>query len=187
MLLSALGKGLIAGAAGTTALNAATYADMALRGRPASDTPERTVETLAEQAGHPVPGEGEKRDARLTGLGSLSGLVTGVGVGAAAGLLHPVLTRLPTLASAVLVGAGVMAATDVSMIKLGVTDPSSWSASDWASDAAPHLVYGAVTVWTLQLLSRTEHRAANKAAGKAASKAARQATRAAKREARTQG
>lgn len=32
--------GLAAGAAGTTALNAVTYLDMALRGRPASTTPE---------------------------------------------------------------------------------------------------------------------------------------------------
>jgi hypothetical protein len=182
MLLSALGKGLIAGAAGTTALNAATYADMALRGRPASTAPEQTVDTLAQQAGHPVPGAGETRENRLTGLGSLSGIATGVGVGAAAGLLHPVLTRLPMLLSAALVGGGVMAATDLSMVKLGVTDPSSWSAADWASDAAPHLVFGAVTVGTLRLLGRSEHRAADRAAGRAARKAAKSAARQAKKQ-----
>jgi hypothetical protein len=36
--------GAAAGAAGTAALNAVTYVDMTVRGRPASDTPERTVE-----------------------------------------------------------------------------------------------------------------------------------------------
>src|SRR4051794_1955049 len=35
-----LGRGIIAGAVGTTALNATTYADMVLRARPASTTPE---------------------------------------------------------------------------------------------------------------------------------------------------
>ena len=36
-------RGAAAGAAGTTALNVVTYLDMAVRGRPASSTPERTV------------------------------------------------------------------------------------------------------------------------------------------------
>ena len=39
--------GLLAGAAGTTALNAVTYADMALRGRPGSEIPEHLVEVGA--------------------------------------------------------------------------------------------------------------------------------------------
>ncbi len=38
--------GAAAGAAGATALNALTYVDMAVRGRPASSTPETTVERL---------------------------------------------------------------------------------------------------------------------------------------------
>jgi hypothetical protein len=48
MIMRAIGWGLVAGAAGTTALNAITYLDMAIRGRPASDTPERTIERLSE-------------------------------------------------------------------------------------------------------------------------------------------
>lgn len=43
-------RGLIAGAAGTSALNAATYMDMAIRGRPASNTPEESVQRLADTA-----------------------------------------------------------------------------------------------------------------------------------------
>jgi len=37
-------RGAVAGAAGTTALNAVGYADMALRGRPASSVPARVAE-----------------------------------------------------------------------------------------------------------------------------------------------
>jgi len=73
--------GAAAGAAGTTALNAVTYLDIAVRGRPSSDTPEQTVERLSQVAHAPVPGEGETRDNRVAGLGPLAGLVTGVGSG----------------------------------------------------------------------------------------------------------
>jgi len=141
---------MAAGAAGTTALNAATYADMAVRARAASRTPATTVEKLAEQAGKPVPGEGEQRQNRLEGLGALSGIAAGVGIGAVAGLFAPLLTRLPLVLSAAAVGAGAMAATDLPMTRLGITDPTTWSATDWASDALPHLAYGAMTVAVLR-------------------------------------
>ena len=55
-VLRALAIGAAAGAAGTTALNAVTYLDMALRGRPTSDTPEQTVRRLSEVTHVPVPG-----------------------------------------------------------------------------------------------------------------------------------
>ena len=79
-------RGAAAGAAGTTALNAVTYLDMAVRGRPSSSTPEQTVERLSEVAHVPVPGEGETHDNRVSGLGPLTGLVAGVGTGVALGL-----------------------------------------------------------------------------------------------------
>lgn len=152
MIFSALARGALAGAAGTTALNAATYADMSWRARPASTTPQQAVDTLAEKAGHPVPGAGEERENRLTGLGSLSGLATGVGIGAAAGLFGPVLRHVPFLLSALALGGGAMAATDTSMVKLGLTDPAKWSQADWLSDAVPHLAYGIVTAAALRAL-----------------------------------
>lgn len=153
MLISALGKGALAGAAGTTALNALTYLDMSVRARPASELPQQAVEKIADRAEHPVPGSGEQKQNRLTGLGSLSGIATGVGIGAVAGLLGPVLRRLPLPLSSALLGAGAMAATDTSMARLGLTDPRSWSSMDWASDAVPHLGYGLVTVVALRALS----------------------------------
>lgn len=155
MLISALLKGMAAGAAGTTALNAATYADMATRARPSSDMPQQTVETIAARTGHDVPGEGEQRDNRLSGLGALSGIVTGVTIGAVAGLFGPLLTRLPVVISGPLLGGAAMAGSDVPMAKLGLTDPGSWSAQAWVSDAGPHLAYGLTTVLTLRALRRS--------------------------------
>ena len=146
--------GAAAGAAGTTALDAATYLDMTIRGRGTSDTPQRSVEALADKANVAVPGEGQTRDNRLTGLGSLSGMVTGVGLGAVFGVLRRLGLRPPTLIGGTLVGLAAMAATDSSMASLGVSDPRTWSAADWLADLLPHLAYGLVTYATLQALQR---------------------------------
>ncbi len=135
-------RGALAGAAGTTVLNAATYVDMAIRGRPASGTPERTVEVLAGKARLTVPGSGPRRDARLTGLGALNGIVVGTGVGILAAGLTRAGVRPPRWAGSIAVAALAMAASDVPMARLGVSDPRSWSATDWISDALPHLAYG---------------------------------------------
>ena len=141
-LLGRLGAGIAAGAAGTTALNAVTYLDMALRGRPASSVPERGVDALAERAGLTVPGEGEAREARRTGLGALLGLLTGVGIGAVYGLARPLAPGIPWPAAGIAAGLGAMAATDAGSARLGTTDPRDWSAADWAADIVPHVAYG---------------------------------------------
>src|SRR4051812_13029938 len=80
--LSFVWRGVAAGAAGTTALNATTYLDMALRGRPSSSTPQESVEALADKTGLGIPGDGDKRDNRLSGLGPLLGILAGAGSGA---------------------------------------------------------------------------------------------------------
>ena len=152
-MISALLRGAAAGAAGTTALNAATFVDMAVRARPSSSTPQQTVETLAERAGYPVPGEGDERQNRLTGLGSLGGIATGIAIGSVAGFLGPITRRLPLGVASVLLGGAAMALTDGSMKRLGITDPTSWSAEDWASDALPHLAYGVATAATLRSMT----------------------------------
>ena len=71
-------RGAGAGAAGTTALDVMTYLDMAVRGRPASSTPQDTVEKLSQRARVPIPGDGQTRANRVAGLGPLSGLAAGV-------------------------------------------------------------------------------------------------------------
>jgi hypothetical protein len=149
-MFKALARGAAAGAAGTTALNAVTYLDMAVRARPASDIPQRAVQKLAEQAGVDVPGEGEAKANRIEGLGPLAGIATGVGIGMAVGLLRPIIGRLPTVIGAPLIGAAAMASTDLPMTRMGLTDPSKWSTADWLSDVVPHLAYGAVTFAVLK-------------------------------------
>lgn len=144
--------GAAAGAAGTTALNGATYIDMAVRGRPASSTPEDTVDRLVQAAGINIPGEAEARQDRLSGLGALTGLLTGVGVGALVGLFTTKL-HLPLPVLSVLIATAAMAGSNIPMTALGVTDPRTWDATSWVSDVVPHLVYGAVTAAVLHALS----------------------------------
>lgn len=152
-MLKRLMQGAVAGAAGTTALNAVTYADMAMRARPSSSTPEQVVEELAKRSGHPVPGSGAERQNRLQGLGALSGLMTGVLVGALAGQLRFVVLRLGPVLGPAILGGSAMLATDLTMAKLDITDPSSWDAGSWASDAVPHLAFGVVAYSTLAAMS----------------------------------
>jgi hypothetical protein len=152
-LLRNLACGALAGAAGTTALNAVTYLDMAVRGRGSSSTPERTVETMAERAGVGIPGDEETARNRVSGLGPMLGIAAGIGTGAALGVLHTGWRRPPLAVGAALATAGAMVAGDAPMAALGVTDPMSWSPADWASDAIPHVVYGVVTAATLRLFT----------------------------------
>jgi hypothetical protein len=142
-------RGAAAGAAGTTALNAVTYLDMAGRGRGTSDTPEQTVEALAEKVHVQIPGEGEKRSNRVQGLGPLTGLVAGVGIGALAGLARAAGLRTPPLVGTALTTVGVLIGTNGPMTALGITDPRTWSATDWVSDVVPHLAYAVVVESTL--------------------------------------
>ncbi len=151
-LWKALFAGAAAGAAGTSALNLLTYMDMAVRARPASSTPEDTVERLAGAAGIRIPGEGETRRNRVSALGALAGIATGVGVGALAGPLAAKL-RLPLPALSVLLGTAAMAGSNVPMTALGVTDPRTWGAVGWASDVIPHVAYGTVTAAVVTALT----------------------------------
>lgn len=143
-------RGAAAGAAGTTALNAATYLDMAVRGRPTSSTPEDTVAELAHRAGADIPGSGEERDNRLQGLGPLAGIVTGVGTGVVLGLVRRLGWRPPVAVSALLAAGLAMAGANGPMAALGISDPREWDAEAWLADVVPHLVYGVVTAATLQ-------------------------------------
>jgi hypothetical protein len=149
MLRRAL-AGAAAGAAGTTALNVVTYVDMAVRGRPASTTPQDMVEALADRLGVEVPGDGERRANRSAGLGALMGLATGVGVGAAYGIATSVTGRPPRWLGAGFVGLAAMVGTNVPMTRLGVTDPRTWDAVSWLSDIVPHAAYGIVTALTYE-------------------------------------
>lgn len=147
--LGLLTRGALAGAAGTTALNAVTYADMAVRARPSSSVPEQAVSTLADRAGVRIPGDEEQRERRLAGLGPLTGIAVGMGVGMAVGALAAAGARPPWWVQAPLVGALAMAAADLPLAATGLTDPRTWTRADWLADAVPHLAYGLATTATL--------------------------------------
>jgi hypothetical protein len=148
-MVRALLHGAAAGAAGTVALDATTYLDMAVRGRGPSSTPEQAVEKTAAEIGMDVPGEGDTRAHRVQGLGSLSGIATGVGVGVVLGLLRRLGLRPGRVTGSLLSGAVAMVAANASMVRLGVTDPRRWSVTDWVADGLPHLAYGVVAHATL--------------------------------------
>lgn len=92
---------------------------MALRGRPASTVPARTVDALADVLGSPVPGRGEAREARRTALGALAGIAQGLTVGVLAGATRSAGLRLPAAVGAALTGAASLAATVVPVAALG--------------------------------------------------------------------
>jgi hypothetical protein len=129
-IVAGVAAGAAAGAAGTTALNAVTYADMAWRGRPSSSTPGEAVERLAKRMKIAVPGDDEQRGNRVSGLGALSGLLTGVAVGAAYGAVRALGWRPPVLVGAMVTTGAAMAGANGSLMALGVTDPRRWSGPD---------------------------------------------------------
>lgn len=152
-LIQGVMRGMLAGAAGTTALNATTYLDMALRGRPGSSTPEATVQRIADIAGTSVPGEDDSaRQARTSGLGALMGLGAGIGTGAVLGAMRAL--GRPRSRGGTFVVAWVLAmlAGNAPMTGLGVTDPRQWAPADWLADLVPHAAYALVTAAALQRL-----------------------------------
>ncbi|MFN0070206.1 MAG: hypothetical protein ACKVVP_01790 [Chloroflexota bacterium] len=155
--------GLIAGAAGTTALNVASYLDMLIRARPASSMPAEVAGTLSQKAGISLEDglEQEHAQYRKEGLGAILGIANGLLIGGAFGLIHSVAGRPPTLISSIALGALAMAASDLPATSLGKTDPRSWPASSWIADIVPHLVYGIVTALTLEAVTnRKSHKSA---------------------------
>ena len=147
-------RGAAAGAAGTTALNAVTYLDMAGRGRGTSSTPEQTVEALAEKVHVQIPGDEETRSNRVQGLGPLTGLAAGIGAGVLAGLLRAAGFRPGAVFGTAQSTLTVLIGSNGPMTALGITDPRTWSTTDWVSDVVPHLAYGLVTHATMSAFDR---------------------------------
>ncbi len=152
-MTSGILAGAAAGAAATTALNAVTYIDMVVRGRPVSSTPEDTIETLSQKAGVLIPGDEQTRANRVAGLGPLGGLAAGVGVGVALGLARSAGWRSGPVGTTLVASAGALMAGNGPMTVLGVTDPRTWSTADWLSDVGPHVAYGAVAAYVLRGLT----------------------------------
>jgi hypothetical protein len=141
-------RGALAGAAGTTALNAVTYLDMTLRGRASSSTPQETVDALAHRAGLEVPGDDETRQNRLRGLGALSGIATGITAGVIVALARP-RSSLPNSLVALVAALTAGLLGNAPMATLDISHPTEWSLADWLSDVLPHAAYGAIVATVL--------------------------------------
>jgi hypothetical protein len=144
--------GACAGAAGATALNVIGYLDIAVRGRPASTTPDRTVEALAGLFGLSVPGSGDTLANRLSGLGALTGYAAGVGMGLILGLAYALGWRPKLVVGVAVATTLALIGTNGPMTVLGVTNPLTWGVVGWISDLIPHIGYGMVTAAVLYYL-----------------------------------
>lgn len=152
-LLRGMLRGAAAGAAGCTALDTVGYLDMVLRGRGASSTPEVTVERLSQVVRVPVPGTPDVRGNRIAALGPLTGIAAGVGMGATLGLATAAGWRPGNAVLTATAGALCLIGTNGPMTVLRVTDPRTWSGSDWAADLVPHVAYALVAAAVLRGLA----------------------------------
>ncbi len=152
-MLRSLGAGLAAGAAGTTALNAATYLDVAVRARPPSSVPSDVTGSIAGAVGlDALVGDDDTSETRRDGAGALLGYLTGVGAGLVAGIVRPRFPGLGTAPFGLAVGLGTMVAADLPSVATGATDPRTWGTAGWLADLVPHVVFGLVTATVLDRL-----------------------------------
>ncbi len=157
-IVNAAPRGIIAGATGTVALDISTYLDMAIRGLSSSNAPSNMVDKIAKTIHLPLStqhsrSQDQSASNRESGLGALLGYINGLGPGVIYGLLRSQTGKLPAPLAAPIVGLTAMAASDVPLVALRVSNPKSWGISGWLADTIPHLIYGIVTVATYEALS----------------------------------
>ena len=100
----------------------------------------------------PSPARVRQRANRVQGLGPLTGLAAGVGIGVLAGLARAAGYRSAPPIGALLTVLGALA--NGPMTVLGITDPRTWSRTDWISDLVPHAAYGVVVTATMDAFER---------------------------------
>ena len=136
-LSSAVGRGLVAGLAGTAAMTISSTLEARLRGRAPSSAPARaTAKVLGIRE--------FDSDLAYARFSDLSHWGYGTGWGVLRGLLGatPMSSRAATLAH----GAAIYGAAQVTLPALEVAPPSIfWGAREVAIDAFHHAVYAAAT------------------------------------------
>ncbi len=150
-----IAKGLLAGAAGTIALDVFTYADMLVRARPASVLPSDVTQRLAQRLGIAAlaSAEGAEPKNRRSGAGALLGYGVGLGAGFVyAAVRPPFRDWLPWPLAGLILGGVTLVVSEGSATALGATDWSKWSAADWAADILPRSLYGLVTAYVVERL-----------------------------------
>jgi hypothetical protein len=150
--------GKLAGLAGTASLDAVTYLDMAIRGRPPSELPDKMVRKLAELGGFeefakPLEELDDKARQQRAGIAALLGYADGAGSGVLFGLVRPYIRGVPVFWAGIGLAGLTMLLSEGLAAKLGQTDPSTWPASAWLEDIVPRCVYGWATCYVYDRLA----------------------------------
>jgi hypothetical protein len=135
-LAAALGKGLVAGLAGTAAMTVSSTLESWVRDRQSSDTPARAASRVLGVA--PVDAQGERRFNQLVHWGYGAGWGTVHGLLAAVGLAPGARTAAHA--------AAVWAGEQVVLPATGVAEPATqWPPAEVAIDVWHHVIYATAT------------------------------------------
>ena len=143
----AIGRGLLAGAAGTAAMTVSSTLEAKLRGRPPSTAPARaTAKVLGIKA--------FEDDLAAARWSDLSHWGYGTGWGVVRGLLGLLPLRARTASA--LHGGAVWGSAQITLPALEIAPPSIfWGAREIAIDAFHHAVYATATGAAHELIART--------------------------------
>ena len=149
-----LAIGILAGAAGTLALDIYTYFDILSSARPPSTLPSDTVKKLAEKGNIALlSADDEDAGNRRSGAGALLGYGVGIGAGIGYAAARPAFEAwLPWPIAGVLLGAATLAVSEGSATALGATDWSEWTPSEWLADIIPRTLYGLTVAYVVENL-----------------------------------
>jgi hypothetical protein len=143
---NSIGRGLVAGFAGTAAMTVSSTLEAKLRGRAPSSAPARATAKML----------GIKEfddDIAKARFNDLSHWGYGTSWGALRGLLGA--TGIPSKAATVAHGAAIYGAAQVTLPALEIAPPSVfWGKQEVAIDAFHHLVYATATGIAYELISR---------------------------------
>ena len=158
---STLGRGVLAGAAGTFTLALARAAARARSGSAPSSEPGDLVAAVGEATGAAAPGRGRALRHRLDAWGEVGTAVAGLTIGVAGSALRAAGWHPGALAGGAAAGAASMGLREGVMARAGVLEVpggrgASLDGAWWARRAAPHAVFGVTLHATLSALE-SEH------------------------------
>jgi hypothetical protein len=144
MLAGAVGKGIVAGFAGTAAMTASSTLEAKLRGRAPSSAPARaTAKLLGIKEFEDGVAEARFNDLSHWGYGTGWGILRGL-LGA---------TGMPARTATALHGGAIYGAAQVTLPALEIAPPAIfWPKEEIAIDALHHAVYAAATGLAYQLI-----------------------------------
>jgi hypothetical protein len=145
-LAGAIGKGLLAGFAGTAAMTVSSTVEAKVRGRAASSAPARaTAKMLGIKEFEDGVAEARFNDLSHWGYGTGWGVLRGL-LGA---------TGMPAKTATALHGGAIYGAAQVTLPALEIAPPSIfWPKEEIAIDAFHHTVYAVATGITYEALNR---------------------------------